>query len=58
MFPPPSIRVDVPKRTLDFDLIFPQLTLVGNYELSGNLFFIPIGGSGDFYLNLGNVMMI
>jgi len=45
--------VDVPKRTLDFDLILPQLTLVGNYEVSGNLFFIPIGGNGDFYLNLG-----
>ncbi|CAL8071973.1 unnamed protein product [Orchesella dallaii] len=45
--------VDVPKKTLDFDLILPQLTLVGNYELSGNLFFIPIGGNGDFYLNLG-----
>lgn len=46
-------RVDVPKRTLDFDLAFPQLSLVGVYELSGNLFFIPVGGNGTFYLNLG-----
>jgi hypothetical protein len=46
---------DVKKRTLDFDMTIPQMRIVGNYELSGNLFFFPIGGDGGFWLNMGNI---
>jgi len=55
LFDKSDFTFDVKKRTLDFDLSIPHMRIVGNYELSGNLFFFPIGGAGGFWLNLGGI---
>jgi len=40
------------KKSLTFDMGIPQMKIIGNYELSGNLFVFPIGGTGNFWLHL------
>ena len=40
------------RRVLDYDLEIPQMQIIGEYELSGNLFFFPVGGKGNFAVNL------
>lgn len=44
--------VGLEKRTLAFDMGIPQMTIIGNYELTGNLFIFPIAGTGNFWLSL------
>lgn len=41
------------RRILEFDLEIPSMQIIGEYELSGNLFFFPIGGKGNFWVHLG-----
>jgi len=45
-------RVDIPRRTLDYNITFPELEFVGKYKVSGNLFFLPIAGQGNFWERL------
>ncbi|CAG7716030.1 unnamed protein product [Allacma fusca] len=50
-----DFSVDTKRHVLDFDLGIAQMQITGNYQLAGNLFFFPIGGSGSFWLNLGGI---
>ena len=42
-------------RTLTVDMTLPQLKVSGNYDMSGNVFVLPINGQGTFTLNMTGV---
>lgn len=50
-----DIRADIRNRDLFLKIMVPRLDIQGNYVIKGNIFFIPIGGNGDFVTQMRNV---
>ncbi|KAG5878974.1 hypothetical protein JTB14_002369 [Gonioctena quinquepunctata] len=45
-------KYDVARETLFTNIDLPRIYPEGEYDLKGNIFFVPIGGKGHFFVNL------
>lgn len=50
-----NLSLDMAKGEMSFDLLLPRLRIDGTYDLNGNMFLLPVVGSGKVAMTLKNV---
>ena len=46
-------RINTKQRVLNFEFEAPRVRIDGIYNLGGNILFIPVGGSGPYWFDVG-----
>jgi hypothetical protein len=52
------VRVDLEKRHIEWDFFHPYITIVGKYEISGQVLILPIRGKGGANITLCKSLLL